>query len=381
MSEQKNDNPTPQETALATAQDISRGRAAVIIRSNRSMDDFTEEEKRIIKGTLCPKASDKELEFFLAACERMKLDPFRREIHAVKRWNQETGQMELAIQIGIDGLRSQAEDSGEYRGQKPRQWCGKDGVWTDVWLHDEPPYAAKSTILRKGFEPMVAVARYSSYVQRTKDGKPFKVWRENPDGQLAKCSEALGLRMQFPHRTSGLYIPEEMAAAEFNVIGTTAEGMDPDQITQRNNAHLVKEATKSLPSASLTIPEEVQQTVRKAGGDLHLSQAVINERLDDLEKAFREDPALLQPELDALLQMWREQWKEQENARIAAKKASELAGAPKPTEESEPQPQPRPQPSKSHATPVDESLVLKENPWMKLVEGAKLDEAGRAGRV
>lgn len=223
--------------------------AAIAVKTTSAIHEWDKGYQNLVKATILKPSkrapTDAELAFFAEQVQRTGLSPFHKQIYGIYRWDKKAGGEVMQTQVGIDGFRLIAERTGKYLGQEGPFWCGPDGVWSDVWLHDGPPFAARVGVLKTGRQvPTFAVAKWSEYVQTGRDGKPSGRWGQMPSNQLAKCAEALALRKCFPAELSGLYTPEEMDQAD----SQPAEVVDA-----------------SPPAAELATDDQMREIVHLAG--------------------------------------------------------------------------------------------------------------------
>jgi phage recombination protein Bet len=221
----------------------------IVKRSNDVV--IRDDEAQLVIDAYCRGATPAEASFFIADCNARRLDPRKRQIFFVKRWDSNLRREVAAHQVSIDGMRAIAADTGLTDGHDGPYWCGKDGKWADVWLSSDPPTAAKYTVFRKGAaHGFTAVARFDAYVQTTKEGKPTRFWRTMGDNQLAKCAEALATRKAFPEPMSGVYTTDEMDHAY-------------NDASNGNNGHLPKgQSQPTTPDAllaELTAPPAIDE--------------------------------------------------------------------------------------------------------------------------
>ncbi len=175
-------------------------RTAIIEQKPVENMPLTREQIELIKSQYVKGATDDELKLFLAVCSRTGLDPFRKQIYFIKRWDTKQGREVGSAQTSIDGLRSIAERTGKYAGND-------DPAFDDEKL----PRKAMVTVYKmvEGQRvPFTASARWDQYFPGDKVGF---MWKKMPHLMIGKCAEALALRKAFPAAMAGVYIQEEMA--------------------------------------------------------------------------------------------------------------------------------------------------------------------------
>lgn len=205
---------------------------------------LTQDEVTIVKNSIAKGASDDELKFCLTVARRYRLDPFKKQIWFVSRWDKNAdngkggkGAMVWIPTVGIDGLlfiagRDHRQDFGsislpEYGPMVTVESEGKKF---------KAPEWAKVKVWKKGEpEPTEAIAWWDEYAPSDLSKAPF--WRKMPRRMISKCATALGIRQAYPD-LGGLYIPEECERMneettpggrqiiERGAIGTTAAAQE-----------------------------------------------------------------------------------------------------------------------------------------------------------
>lgn len=146
--------------------------------------------KALVKATLAKAAnpSDNDLMMFAHVSNHLGLDAWRREVYMIRYGANNP----VSFVIGVDGYLRKAAETGLYDGQDPIMYAGKDGAWTELWVSDEPPYAAKATVYRKGSSHGITyIARYNSA------RRDSPLWKSQPDIQLGINALKHALRRGF----------------------------------------------------------------------------------------------------------------------------------------------------------------------------------------
>jgi len=221
-------------------------------------EGYSAEEIELIKSMIAKDTTDQELQLFMYQCKRTGLDPFSRQIHAVKRRNNMTNRDEMTIQTGIDGYRLIADRTGKY--------AGNDDFEYGPEVNGYPSWARATVwkIVSGQRVAFSATARWKEYSQRKRDGNLTHFWSSKPYIMLGKCAESMALRKAFPQELSGLYTHEEMAQAD--------EIIDAEPVR-----HIEAGATPAEPEQP---PEPEQHQAPASNGKLDRNKAL--SRIRDL---------------------------------------------------------------------------------------------------
>jgi len=165
-----------------------------------AISHFTPEQIALIKRTVANGTTDDELKLFLYMASRTGLDPFARQLYAIKRKGK------MTIQIGIDGYRVIADRTDRYApGREPAFNYDDEGK-----LKSATAYVRK--LAGNTWHEVAATAHWDEFYPG--EGDIGFMWRKMPHTLLAKVAECQALRRAFPAELSGLYSNEEMAQAD-----------------------------------------------------------------------------------------------------------------------------------------------------------------------
>jgi phage recombination protein Bet len=168
---------------------------------------------KAVQAAIAPDLNPSELKLFAMVAYRSGLDPFARQIHAVKR------QGKVTFQTGIDGFRSSAERTGVYDGQDEPEFGPACSCSEAPKPHPEWARVTVYRIRDGQRRPQSATAYWHEFKPAPgQSGNGDQMWKKMPRNQLAKCAEALAFRKAFPYVLSDVYSHDEMAQADHGQV-------------------------------------------------------------------------------------------------------------------------------------------------------------------
>jgi phage recombination protein Bet len=176
-------------------------------------------------------APDDDLAVFLYRCQVTRLDPFAKQIRLRKDRQQVNGKWEdrWSIETEIEGYRviaqRAARDAGVTLHYGKPVWYDTNEGEHKIWLAAEPPAGASFIVYKDGrpFEGTVSFTEFANM----KEGRLLANWATMPAHMIAKCAEALALRMAFPQDLQGIHTTDETPPADPQITVTHVHNPEP----------------------------------------------------------------------------------------------------------------------------------------------------------
>lgn len=159
----------------------------------------------VLKNTVAKGLNDHEFAMFLELCKATKLNPFKREIWAIKSkdYTNKRGELvagQLQLMTGFNGYLAIANAHPEYDGME----CDvirKEGGGIDY---------AEARVFRKDRKrPSTVRVYFSEFYKPGFNGKESN-WDKMPAVMIQKVAKSHALREAFPQELGGMYTQEEM---------------------------------------------------------------------------------------------------------------------------------------------------------------------------
>ena len=183
---------------------------------------------RTIKATVAADTSPLEFDLFMEACRSYRLDPFRKQIHAVVYNKDKPDKRKMSIIVSRDGLRVLAQRCNDYRPasepatitydaglEGPTNPKGIVSATVRLWKQDN----------RGDWYPVVGEAYWDEFApvkdiwaaDETGRRKPTGAkeldqgnWSKMPIVMITKCAESQALRAGWPDQFGNIHAEEEM---------------------------------------------------------------------------------------------------------------------------------------------------------------------------
>ncbi|TQI72953.1 phage recombination protein Bet [Bosea sp. AK1] len=206
--------------------------------------DFSNAQLALIRKTVAADTNQDEFELFVHTARHLRLDPLRRQIYAFVYNKNDAKKRRMSIITGIDGFRTIAERTGNYRPDEDepsfeidaaakgqanpagiikatvRVFKHSHGAWHKVTAS---AYWEEYAPLKEGWTETVQVENGTwpdgnpKFITKPAPGATRTLsldtsgqWGKMPRVMLAKVAEALALRKAWPDDFSNVYAAEEV---------------------------------------------------------------------------------------------------------------------------------------------------------------------------
>lgn len=187
----------------------------------------------LIRRTVAADTSDDEFNLFVNMARSLGLDPLRRQIYAFVFSKNDPKKRRMSIIVSIDGFRSIAEATGNYRPDEdeasyeidqslkgPLNPQGLVKATVRVWKYSHGDWHRVTGVAYwDEYAPVKDEWVYDEATGRNKKSGNKSLddsgqWAKMPRVMLAKCAEAAALRKGWPDNFSNVYESSEMDRAK-----------------------------------------------------------------------------------------------------------------------------------------------------------------------
>jgi phage recombination protein Bet len=244
---------------------------------------ITQEQIKVLAqaGIIPANTPPPQIEVFMHTCNKLKLDPFTKEVHLVAYRNYKTGEYQFSTIVGIHGLEKKAASSGMFAGvDVPKFNMTADGRWqsmAEVAASKKLPISCSVTVykLMGGTRvPFTAEVLWSEYGNEKNPN-----WSSRPMHMLTKVAKSHALRMAFPNETHGLHVEEEMSAMNDDTpvsidISSTPKGKEQSQNVAPIDSAVVKSISNKI--AELLITDAAPEDRLKQLNALYRNRQIVS---------------------------------------------------------------------------------------------------------
>lgn len=221
----------------------------VAIQRNDVLND--PKKLNLIRRTVASDTTDDEFNLFVNMARSLGLDPLRRQIYAFVFSKNDPKKRRMSIIVSIDGFRSIAEATGNYRPDEdeasyeidqslkgPLNPLGLVKATVRVWKYSHGDWhRVTGVVYWDEYAPVKDEWVYDEATGRNKKSGNKSLddsgqWAKMPRVMLAKCAEAAALRKGWPDNFSNVYESSEMDRAKV-IDMLPAEAAEHGAITER----------------------------------------------------------------------------------------------------------------------------------------------------
>jgi phage recombination protein Bet len=205
-----------------------------------STSGYSAAQLRTIKATVAADTDATEFDLFMEACQSYRLDPFRKQIHAVVYNKDKPAKRKMSIIVSRDGLRVLAQRCKDYR---PASEPAKIVYDPDMKGPTNPKGIVSAMVTlhkqdnRGEWFPVVGEAYWDEFAPITEkwgeneNGKWQPTgemhlapgnWTKMPIVMITKCAESQALRAGWPDQFGNIYAEEEMERVQAEVTASEA---------------------------------------------------------------------------------------------------------------------------------------------------------------